>query len=325
MKTKVVGLIMFLLLTAWFSCTVYAEKLNMCANDWPVNEFLRGMNILGQLNDFNLQHEKFATCIYQLKKGQSDMMAGITLFEFIASRQEAEAANIVFIAVTDYSAGGDAIILRPEIKSASELKGKTLGVQADSVSIQFLNLYLEKNGMSLNDIRIVHIPVENVAKAYASGTSLAGIAGGGAPFSDEALSAGGIIVATSKDFPEKIIDGFAVRRDSLEKNRDVYKAFLKKWFAAVRDPAVLEKSAEDLKVSSEEFKKWLEVVYIYQDAAASLQMFPKAKEVTKEIQAFFKTKPASIPGGAARLFGKEPLNTDSWFDDSLLKELVKEQ
>ncbi len=326
MKRSIMRVMLVLLTALWIgSGAAHAEKIRLCTFNWPVNEFLRGMEKLGQLNEFTLIHDKFEACVYKLKKGQADIMAGITLFEFIASRQEAEAANIVFIAVTDYSAGGDVVILRPEIKSASELKGKTVGVQADSVSIQFLNLYLEKNGMSLNDIRIVHIPVENVAKAYASGTSLAGIAGGGAPFSDEALSAGGIIVATSKDFPEKIIDGFAVRRDSLEKNRDVYKAFLKKWFAAVRDPAVLEKSAEDLKVSSEEFKKWLEVVYIYQDAAASLQMFPKAKEVTKEIQAFFKTKPASIPGGAARLFGKEPLNTDSWFDDSLLKELVKEQ
>ncbi len=322
MKTKVVGIIMFLLLTAWFSCTVYAEKLNMCANDWPVNEFLRGMNKLGQLNDFNLQHEKFATCIYQLKKGQSDMMAGITLFEFIASQKES--ANTVLIAVMDYSAGGDVIVLRPEIKTAMELKGKTVGVQADCVSIHLLQLYLEKNSMSLNDVTIANIPGENLGKAYVSGKSLAGIVAW-SPASDEAVNAGGRIVASSKDFPEKIIDVFAVNRESLQKNRSVYKEFLKKWFAAVRDSAVLEKTAEDLKVPQDEFKKWLECAHIYRDAQASLQIFPKAKQVAEEIQDFFKTRPANIPAGAARLFGKEPQNMDTWFDDSLLQELVNEQ
>ncbi len=299
-----------------------AEKIRLYASGWSVNELLRGMKKLGQLDEFELIHDKFETCIYKLKKGEADIVAGMTLFEFIASQHESQ--DIVLIAVMDYSAGGDVMILRPEIRSASDLKGKIVGVQANCVSIQFLDLYLKKNGMSLNDIRIAHIPVENVAKAYASGTSLAGIAGGGAPLSDEAVGAGGRIVATSKDFPEKIIDGFAVNRKSLQKNREVYKIFLKKWFAAVRDPAVAEKSAEDLKIPPDEFKKWLETTYIYQDAASSLGMFPKAKEVTRELQEFFKTVPAGLPPAAARLFGKEPLNADSWFDDSLLRELLKE-
>jgi NitT/TauT family transport system substrate-binding protein len=323
MKQIVIRMMLILLMPSWIMLgTAYAEKINLYANDWPVNEFLRGMNKLGQLNEFNVQHDKFATCIYQLKKGQADMMAGLTLFEFIASQHEG--ANIVIIAVQDYSAGGDVIILRPEIKSASELKGKTIGVQADSLSIHLLHLYLEKNGMSLNNIKIADIPVENLGKAYISGKSLAGIVAW-PPITDEAINAGGKIAASSKDFPEKIIDVFAVNRESLQKNRAVYKEFLKKWFAAVRNPAVLEKSAEELKVPSEEFKKWLECAYIYQDAASSLQMFPKAKEVTQEIQDFLKAKPVNIPAAAARLFGKEPLNADSWFDDSLLQELAKEQ
>ncbi len=321
MKTKVAAIIMFLVLTVWFSGAAYAEKINICAHDWPVNEFLRGMNKLGQLNEFNVSHDKFATCLYQFKKGQTDIVAGISLFEFISSQHEAQ--NSVFIAVGDYSAGGDVIILRPEIKSASELKGKTIGVQADCLSIHLLHLYLEKNGMSLNDVKIANMTVENLGKAYVSNKLLSGIVGW-SPSSDEAISAGGKLAASSKDFPEKIIDGFAVNRESFQKNRAVYKEFLKKWFAAVRNPVVSEKSAEDLKVPVSEFKQWLEGAYIYQDAASSLQMFPKAKEVSKELQDFFKTKPASITGSPARLFGKEPLNSDSWFDDSLLKELVKE-
>jgi len=321
MKTKVIGIMMFLVLTVWFSGMACAEKINLYVDDWPVNEMVRGMDKLGHLSNFNIHHEKYATCIYKLKKGQADMVSGLTLFEFIAAQHEN--ANIVFIGIQSYSNGGDVIILRPEIKSVSELKGKTIGVQADCLSIHLLHLYLKKNGMSLNDVKIADIPGENLGKAYVSGKSLTGIVSW-PPSSDEAVSSGGRIAATSKDFPEKIINGFAVNRESLKKNRAVYKDFLKKWFAAVRNPAVLEKSAEDLNVPSSEFKQWLEGAYIYQDTASSLKMFPKAKGVTDEIQAFLKIKPANIPNSAARLFGKEPLNADSWFDDSLLKELVKE-
>jgi len=298
-----------------------AEKLSLCGTDWPTTELLRGMNSLGQLNEFKLYHEKLGTCVYQLKKGQADIIE-LPLFEFVASQQES--ASSVFIAVMDYSAGADVIVLRPEINSAAELKGKTIGIQTDSISLYLLHLYLKKNGMSLNDVNYADIPGESLGKAYTSGKSLAGIVSW-PPASDEVVNAGGRIVASSKDFPEKIIDVFAVNRESLQKNRAVYKEFLKKWFSAVRNPAVLEKTAEDLKVPAPEFRQWLEGAYICQDAASSLQMFPKAKEVVQEIQEFFKTRPANIPAAGARLFGKEPQNMDSWFDDSLLRELVKEQ
>ncbi len=297
-----------------------AEKLNLCGADWPTTELLRGMNRLGQLDNFNLHHEKLETCVYQFKKGRVDMME-LTLFEFVSSQQEG--ANNVFVTVMDYSAGADVIVLRPEIKSASDLKGKTIGVQTDSISIYLLYLYLKKNGMSLNDVNYAHMPGENLGKAYASSKFLAGIVTW-PPASDQAVKAGGRIVASSKDFPGKIIDGFAVSRESLQKNRAVYKEFLKKWFPAVRNPAVLEKTAEDLNISPDEFKMWLESIHIYQDAASSLQMFPKAKEVSEELQEFFKTSPANMPPAAARLFGKKPQNMDTWFDDSLLQELVKE-
>lgn len=318
---RVVCIMMFLGLTAMFSGTGYAEKISLYVDDFPINELVRGMEKLGQMNEFDVHHEKYATCVYKLKKGQADMVTGFSLFEFITSQHEG--ADIVIIGIQFYSKG-DVIVLRPEIKSASELKGKTIGVQADCLSVHLLDMYLKKNSMSLNDVKIADIPGENLGKAYVSAKSLSGIVSW-PPFSDEAVKAGGKIVASANDFPEKIMDGVVANRESLKKNRERYKDYLRKWFAAVRNPAVIEKTAEDLKVSQEEFKQWLECAYVYQDVESSLKMFPKAKQVAGEIQDFLKTEPSGIPRSSARLFGKEPLNMDSWFDDSLLKEIAKEQ
>jgi hypothetical protein len=298
---------------------VNAEKLNVCESDWPPYQIVRGMGMLGQTDDFNLHRETLETCIFGIKKEKYDMTF-FTLFEFVTTQHESECA---VIAALDYSTGGDAIVLRDEIQSASELKGKNLGLQTDTLSLQLLYLYLTKNKMTLDDLKLVHIGVENVSKAFMTNPSLAGIVGW-SPFTDEAVRNGGKLVASSRDFPEKIIDVMAVRRNSLQKYRSVYKDFLKKWFVAVHDPAVLEKTAEYNKISAEEFKKLLECAHIYPDVASSLQAFPKMRDASQELQEFFKTKPPNIPHTAARLFGKPPLNSDSWFDDSLLKELARE-
>jgi len=321
MKTKSAGIMMFLFVSACFFSTVHAEKLNMCESEWPSFEIPAGMGMLGQLNDFNIVHEKYETCLFGLKKGKYDITF-LTLFEFIGVQQESP--NSVIIGAVDYSNGGDMIVLRPEITTASALKGRQIALQTDTLSLQLLNLYLVKNGLTLDDVKPVHIGVENISKAFLATRSLAGIVGWN-PLTHGAVAAGGTIAATSRDFPEKIIDVMAVSRSSLQKNRAVYRDFLKKWFAAIHNPAVLEKTAEHAKMPVNEFKKELENAYLYPDISASLQAFAKMKEAAREIQALFKTRPANIPGSAAHLFGKEPLNADSWFDDSLLKELVNEQ
>ena len=313
--TAVCSLVLMLAVSA-----AHAQKQNLCHAGWPPWQFTRGMGMLGQLNDFNIYQETCETCMFGIKKGNYDMII-MTLFEFITARYE---SDTVVIGATDYSIGGDAVVLRPDIQSGSELRGKAIGLQTDTFCLHLLYLYLKKNGLTLDDVILVHIGAENIGKAFATNKSLAGIVGW-MPFTDEAVRNGGKIATSSRDFPEKIITMMVVRRDSLQKHRHIYKDFLKKWFAAVQNPAVLEKVAEYNKMPAEEFKKSLECAYMYPDVSSDLQAFPKMREVAQELQDFFKTRPANLPGAVARLFGREPLNTDSWFDDSLLKELVKEQ
>ncbi len=297
----------------------FAAKLRMAGSDWPVWETAHGMAELNRLNGFSYTYEKYGTCINGFALGKYDITF-MTLYDFIATQRDNP--NGVIIAATDYSSGGDGVVLRGNVSSAVELKGKKIGLQTDAISLYVANLYLKKNGLSLNDVKLSKVKGEFVSKAFVKNQSLAGIVGWN-PNLDEAVAAGGKLVATSADFPENVFDVVVVNRESLKDNRAAYRDFLKAMFAAANDGAVSAKIASLLEVPENEFKSWLGDAHIYNDAGSSLKSFSRMKEVAKEVQSFYSTKPSSVKGKAANLFGDKALDINQLFDDSLLKEISK--
>ncbi len=297
----------------------FAAKLRMAGSDWPVWETAHGMAELNRLNGFSYTYEKYGTCINGFALGKYDITF-MTLYDFIATQRDNP--NGVIIAATDYSSGGDGVVLRGNVSSAAELKGKKIGLQTDAISLYVANLYLKKNGLSLNDVKLSKVKGEFVSKAFVKNQSLAGIVGWN-PNLDEAVAAGGKLVATSADFPENVFDVVVVNRESLKDNRAAYRDFLKAMFAAASDGAVSAKIASLLEVPENEFKSWLGDAHIYNDAGSSLKSFSRMKEVAQEVQSFYSTKPSSVKGKAANLFGDKALDINQLFDDSLLKEISK--
>jgi hypothetical protein len=313
---NIVSIILFSFLVLAIVPNSFAGKLRMAGSDWPVWETARGMAANNQIDNFVYSYEKYATCINGFAQGKYDITF-MTLYDFIATQRDNP--NGVIIAATDYSSGGDGVVVRKNISSAADLKGKKLGLQADAISLYVAHLYLTKNGLSLNDVKISNVKGEFVSKAFVANKSLAGIVGWN-PNLDDAIAAGNL-VATSADFPENVFDVIVVNRESLAKNRAAYLDFLKKWFAGVDDQAVSKKIAGLLEVSESEFKSWLGDASIYKDAGSSLASFHRMKTVAREVQSFYKTKPTSVKGKIAGLFGDKPLEIDKLFDGSLLKEL----
>jgi hypothetical protein len=319
-----------ILLTAVFTIAVFigsishvlAGGIKMAGSDWPVWQLAVGMNEQGSLSQFDFSYEKYAVTIDGFEKGKFDVTF-MTVYDFIATQRDNP--NGVIIAVQDYSNGGDGIVLHPEFASpVSAIKGQTIGLPTDAISLYLVHMYLAKNGMSLNDIKLTNIPGEFVGKAYSSNKSLAGIAGWN-PNLDAAVAAGGKKVATSADFARNIFDCVVVNKDSLQKNRAVYAQFLKDWFKAVNDPSVIAAAAKKLGFSSDDLKSWLGDAHVYLDAKSSLGEFERLKTVANEMQTFYSVKPASITGASADLFGNKPLNINGLFDDSLLKEIVSSE
>lgn len=296
----------------------WADRIKMAGSDWPVWQLVVGMNEQGELSKFDFSYEKYALTIDGFAKDKFDITF-MTVYDFIATQRNHP--NGVIIAIQDFSNGGDGVVLRPEFaSSASTLKGQTIGLPTNAISLYLMHMYLAKNGMSLNDIKLTNIPGEFVSKAYISNKSLAGIAGWN-PNLDEALGAGGKKVVTSADFPRNIYDCIVVNKESLQKNRSVYIQFLKDWFKAVNDPSIITAASKKLGFTADDLKIWLGDANIYHDAKSSLAEFGQLYTVVKQMRAFYSSKPSSITGSSADLFYDKPLDIDGLIDDSLLKEI----
>ena len=298
--------------------TSYAKKPKMCVSDWPLWETIHAMSELNQLDEFDFRYERYETCINLFQAGVTDL-AFMSLYEFIALQRQDN--NGIIIAATDYSAGGDGIVLRENVTS---LKGKTIALQTNSLGLYLMHLYLKKQDLSLNDIRLLNVAAERVSASFLKTPSLAGLVGWN-PYMDDAINGGGKLAATSADFPENIFDLVVINKRSLDTNRELYIDFLKKYFAAVNNPDVLEKMAELTKVSVSEFQVWLTDSYNYKTASDSLTSFPRMKQVAHEVQEFFKVAPKTLKGKARNAFGDIPLDIEPLFDESFLKELITQE
>ncbi|WP_022981697.1 ABC transporter substrate-binding protein, partial [Ideonella sp. B508-1] len=73
------------------------------------------------------------------------------------------------ILVNDNSAGNDALMVSPKIKSFADLKGKSIALEQFSVSHFILVNALAKHGMKLSDVKIVNLSAGDAAAAFMSG------------------------------------------------------------------------------------------------------------------------------------------------------------
>jgi len=80
-----------------------------------------------------------------------------------------QGAELVGVIYTDQSFGVDVLVAKKDIPSARDLKGKTIGVTKDTYLAYILSVVLEKNRLSMNDVKLVNILVENAADEFIKG------------------------------------------------------------------------------------------------------------------------------------------------------------
>jgi NitT/TauT family transport system substrate-binding protein len=79
------------------------------------------------------------------------------------------------VLVNDNSSGNDALMVGPKIKSFADLKGKSIALEQFSVSHFVLANALQRNGMSMNDVKIVNLSAGDAAAAFMSGRTDAAV------------------------------------------------------------------------------------------------------------------------------------------------------
>jgi len=189
----------------------------------------------------------------------------------------------------DDSMGGDGIVVKKEIGSIKDLRGKTVAYPDGQPSHFFLLKLLEDAGLKRQDIKASPMEsADQAGAAFVSGSVDAAVTW--EPFLSKAGALpNGKILTTSREQPGLIVDIFTVRTDYLERNPDVVKAFLQGWFKAVeywkRNPADANRiMARAMKLDQAEFEGMIKGIR-YSDLADNREFFrPSQGGTSKFVQ-----------------------------------------
>jgi NitT/TauT family transport system substrate-binding protein len=188
----------------------------------------------------------------------------------------------------DDSMGGDGIVVKKQIVSIKDLRGKTVAYPDGQPSHFFLLKLLGDAGLKRQDIKASPMEsADQAGAAFLSGSVDAAVTW--EPFLSQAAALpNGKILTTSREEPGLIVDIFTVRNDYLQKNPDVVKAFIQGWFKAIdywkKNPADANKiMAGAMKLSQSEFERMIKGIQ-YSDLGNNRDFFGAAGGDSKFIK-----------------------------------------
>ena len=187
------------------------------------------------------------------------------------------------ILVNDNSAGNDALMVGPKIKSFKELKGKKIALEEFSVSHFLLTLALSKNGMTLKDVRVVNLSAGDAAAAFMAGRVDAAVVWN--PWVNTIQVSGkGKPLFTSADVPGLIPDLLVAQEKSLKAKRKDFVGMVRAWYdveAFLRsNPDEAAKiMAKVVGMDAKDYKVFLPGTKFF-DQKANLQAFGPATDKT---------------------------------------------
>lgn len=136
------------------------------------------------------------------------------------------------ILVNDNSAGNDALMVGPKIKSFEDLKGKSVALEQFSVSHFVLINALARHGMKASDVKIVNLAAGDAAAAFLAGRVDAACLWN--PWIHQIEASGkGHALFTSKDLPGLIPDLLVARTAAIQTKRADLVGMIRAWFDAV--------------------------------------------------------------------------------------------
>lgn len=138
------------------------------------------------------------------------------------------------VLVNDNSAGNDALLVAPEIKSFADLKGKPVALEEFSISHFVLATALAKNGLALGDVQVTNLSAGDAAAAFLGGRVPAAVVWN--PWVNQIVASGkGKALFTSKDMPGLVPDLLVAHGKAFADpaKRAVFLAMARAWYDTV--------------------------------------------------------------------------------------------
>lgn len=227
------------------------------------------------------------------------------------------------VLVNDNSNGGDGVVVKPDINSLQDLKGKKIATELGTVDHLLMLTALDKQGMKENDVKYTNMTVNDAGPAFISGNLDAAVLW--EPFLSKAIAEGkGKLLFSSKDTPGLIPD-LLVFKESVTKNRpeDVKKVLLA-WFDALdywqKNPEeslqIMAKAAE---TPLEEYKKGVDSVKIF-SKEDNLKAFKDGNDFTS---LYFTAKKTGVFLKGLDMLSSNP-DPKTFLDSSFIEAIAKE-
>ncbi|MDQ7055624.1 MAG: ABC transporter substrate-binding protein [Persephonella sp.] len=225
-------LIFFVFLLLLVSCDTERDYLKIGTNVWPGYEPLYVARELGYLKGIPVHIVEYGSASQVIRAYRNRLInsAALTLDEVILLKSYG--FDPVVVLVMDVSNGADAIVARKGIETLSDLKGKKVGVENSALGAYMLLRALEKAGLSLKDIRIVSIEVNEHYRWFKEGKVDAVVTF--EPVKSKLTKIGGKVIFDSSQIPGEIVDVLVVERDYLDKHPQIVKKVVDGWFKAVK-------------------------------------------------------------------------------------------
>lgn len=207
----------------------------------------------------------------------------------------------------DDSYGGDGILVKNDINSVEDLKGKKMAFEVGSTSQMLALTALAQGGLTEKDVTVVQMSAGDAGAAFAAGQVDAAVTW--EPWLTKGAQANGKVLLTTKDLPGIIIDTVSFNEKVIKNRPEDMKAFVKSMGEAMDywkenekdaneimakglniDVAEFEATETGLKFFTKEENDKLfgidgEKGPIYESATNAIQFYKNQKMLEKDIKA----------------------------------------
>lgn len=190
----------------------------------------------------------------------------------------AEGVKLKVVLVNDNSAGNDAVIAKPDIKTMKDLKGKSVATELGTVEHFLLLQALAKNGLTEKDVQYKNLTVPDSAAAFLAGKVDA--AGLWQPWISQIQREGkGNVLFTSKEIPGLIPDLLVFQEKVVTERAAEVQKIVAAWFDAVafiksHEDEAIKIMAKVVEQKPEDYKAFLPGTKFF-DLDANLNAFEK--------------------------------------------------
>jgi NitT/TauT family transport system substrate-binding protein len=180
------------------------------------------------------------------------------------------------VLVNDNSAGNDAVMVGPKVKTLADLRGHKVALEQYSISHFVLYTALSRNGLTPKDVNVVNLSAGDAAAAFMSGRVDAAVVWN--PWISQIERSGtGRAIFTSKDMPGLIPDLLVAQAQAVATKRKDLVAMIRAWldteaFIRAEPERAVAIMSKVVSLSPEQYRVFLPGTHFF-DATANQEAF----------------------------------------------------